>query len=183
MNPEQVQIQTGDHNRSAARDYFENHQHIDRKCWLLLASSEEKDRLAIDNEDYFKKRFGFDAPLEQRNAVIKIKNIFDFTDREIRRLKSTGLLTARKGLPTSICACRCVYFFGIGYLFLTFILIVMPAVILVIQAPSQSAFLARFIVFIIVFSVLLSFSMFSSIESINMLKNRKFKIGDKFIIQ
>lgn len=183
MNPEQVQIQTGNHNRSAARDYLETHQHFDEKCCLLHASSEEKDRLAINDEGYFKKRFGFDAPLEQRNAVVKIKSKFDFTDKEIKHLKYSGLLIARKGLPTSICACRCVYFFGVGYLFLTLILIVIPAAISVIQAPNQSAFIVRFLGFIFVFSVLLSFSMLSSIEPINILRNKKFKIGDKFIIQ
>ena len=182
MSTEQVQIQTGNHSKSAARDYVEIHQYLNEKCWLLQASIEEKDRLALNDEAYFKKRFGFNAPLEQRRNVIEIKNKFDFTDKEIRLLKFTGLLTARKGKHTSICACRSVYIFGILYLFLIFISILTPAIISFFYSPGIYSIHIKQAGLVMVFFSLLYFTNTVSLEPINILKRRKFNIGDTFKI-
>lgn len=182
MNTEQVQIQTGNHSKSAARDYVEIHQYLNEKCWLLQASLEEKDRLALNDEAYFKRRFGFNAPLEQRRDVIEIKNKFDFTDKEIRLLKFSGLLTARKGKNTSIRACRGVYIFGIIYLILTFILILTPAIISIYYSPEIYSIHIRLAGLVMVFFLILFFTNAVSLEPINILKRRKFNIGDAFVI-
>lgn len=182
MSTEQVQIQTGNHSKSAARDYVEIHQYLNEKCWLLQASIEEKDRLALNDEVYFKRRFGFNAPLEQRRDVIKIKNKFDFTDKEIRLLKFSGLLTARKGKRTSIHACRCVYISGILYLILSFVLILAPAIFSIFDSPGLYSIHIRLAGLVMVFFSILLFTNAVSLEPINILKRRKLNIGDTFII-
>lgn len=182
INPEQLQIQTGDHNRSAARDYLEIHQYLNEKCWLLKASLEEKDRLALNDEGYFKRRFGFNAPLEQRRDVIDIKSKFDFTDKEIRLLKFSGLLTARKGKRTSICACRGVYIFGFLYIFLAFVLIFIPAIISIIYSSEGHEIYFRMAALLVIFSLIFIFTMVVSLEPINILKQRRFNIGDTVVI-
>lgn len=182
MNTEQVQIQTGNHSKSAARDYVEIHQYLSEKCWLLQASLEEKDRFALNDEAYFKRRFGFNAPLEQRNDVIEIKNKFDFTDKEIRLLKFSGLLTAKKGLRTSICAYRSVYLFGITYIFLSLIFIIIPPAILLTLNNDAHWFYFKSPALVAMFFIIIFYANIFSLWPINLLKQRKFNIGDKFSI-
>lgn len=59
-----------------------------------------RDREAIDDEQTFNRRFGFDWPLDDRNAVIELKHRLDLTDREIRLLKWTGNLRRKHGVVT-----------------------------------------------------------------------------------
>ncbi len=181
-NPEQIQIQVGNHNRSGARDYWEIHQHFDKESWLLQATLEEKNRFSLNDEDYFKERFGFRAPLEQRRDVIELKNRFDFTDKEIWLLKFTGLLTVGKGMRTSICACRVVYYFGITYLFLTAIIIGLPAIISTADAPSMYTFWLRLFSFSGIFISLYLFVHYCSLRPIHLILQRNMKIGEVFLI-
>ena len=54
-NPEQIQIQVGNHNRSGARDYLEIHQYFGKERWLLQATLEEKNRFALNDEGRIQK--------------------------------------------------------------------------------------------------------------------------------
>ena len=182
-NPEQIQIQVGNHNRSGARDYLEIHQYFGKERWLLQATLEEKNRFALNDEDYFKERFGFRAPLEQRRDVIELKNRFDFTDKEIWLLKFSGLLTVRKGMRTSICACRGVYYFGIAYLLLTVVIIGFPAVILTIGAPSLLAFWSRLLGFSVVFLFLYLFNNYCSLKPVTLILQRNMRIGEVVLMK
>jgi len=85
----------GENHRIAGTIYNENNyiQYPDIEQWLLWASMDEQDKRCIDNEKLFKRRFGFDAPRQQRRHVIAIKNKFDLTDLEVSRLKLSRLLT------------------------------------------------------------------------------------------
>ncbi|MDO5505779.1 MAG: hypothetical protein Q4F49_05740 [Pseudoxanthomonas suwonensis] len=58
---------------------------------------DDPDKRAELDEDEFRRRFGFDACMADRRAVITIKHEADLTDREIRRLKRTGNLQIRDG--------------------------------------------------------------------------------------
>lgn len=58
---------------------------------------DDPDRRAELDEHEFKRRFGFDACMADRRAVITIKHEGDLTDLEIRRLKRTGNLQIRDG--------------------------------------------------------------------------------------
>lgn len=104
-------LQFGRNNRYARRDFIENHWH-DIGAWEATATAAQRDHRAIDDERYFKRRFGFDAPLEQRRDTVEVKKRLDLTDLEISKLKKSGLLTLRKGKPTSLCADRCVWLMG-----------------------------------------------------------------------
>lgn len=94
---------TGDFNRVAGCDYYEENYsyHYDKDCRLSLTMNEQ-DNLAENNELFFKKRFGFDAPLEQRKQLLSVKNVFDFTDEEIRLLKQSSFISLIKGKPLSL---------------------------------------------------------------------------------
>lgn len=94
------QILFGDKNRCAGNDYFEVNLKINN--WDELLSNDESNKLAIDNEKYFQRRFKFDAPKEQRAIVINVKQLLDLTDKEIVNLKKSGFLTVSKGKKASI---------------------------------------------------------------------------------
>lgn len=54
---------------------------------------DEADQVAIDREDAFIKRFGFDAPFRDRKHLIELKHHADLTDREICLLRRAGSLS------------------------------------------------------------------------------------------
>lgn len=60
------------------------------------------DRKAIENEQTFIRRFGFDWPRRDRIAVIDLKRRHDLTDREIRLLQWTGNLKRKHGVVTVV---------------------------------------------------------------------------------
>ena len=65
---------------------------------------DDPDKRAELDEHEFKRRFGFDACLADRRAVIRIKHEGDLTDLEIRRLKQTGNLQIRDGQALLACS-------------------------------------------------------------------------------
>ncbi len=108
-----VQVQNGEFPRCAGRDYLETHYHWSTtNHWELTASAKELNDCALQNEKYFKRRFGFDAPREQRCDVLDLKAHLDLTDREVSRLKAAGALTARKGKTTCLCVDMTLFLFG-----------------------------------------------------------------------
>lgn len=75
------------------------------------AATRPLDRVAIDDERVFIRRFGFDWPRRDRIAVIVLKRQCDLTDREIRLLRWTGNLRRRNGTVT-LASARWAAFFG-----------------------------------------------------------------------
>lgn len=82
----------------------------------MTGNAKELNDLAIENEEFFIQRFGFDTPMEQRRDIIDLKVHLDLTDREIARLKTAGALTAGKGKATCLCANRALAVFGAVFL-------------------------------------------------------------------
>lgn len=110
----------GNKNRCAGNDYFEVNLKVNN--WDELLTSDESNKLAIDNEKYFNRRFKFDAPREQRAAVINTKKILDLTDKEITNLKKSGLLTLTKSKYTFIYADVLILILGIMSILSCFII-------------------------------------------------------------
>ncbi len=108
-----TQFQIGHTPRCAARDYKETHHH-----WSIIRQREitgnakELNDWAIENEEFFIHRFGFDTPMEQRRDIFELKVHLDLTDREIARLKTAGALTVGKGKTTCLCVDRALAAFG-----------------------------------------------------------------------
>lgn len=50
--------------------YENNYWYRNDKNWMLITPMSKQDTLAKNNELFFKKRFGFDAPFEQRVQVL-----------------------------------------------------------------------------------------------------------------
>ena len=86
---------------------------IDPKSMLEIASTDELDRQALGSEQFFRRRFRFDAPREQRQQVIEIKQLIDFTDREIRALGNTGALQINKAKAATLKADRFLFCWGL----------------------------------------------------------------------
>lgn len=59
-----------------------------------------RDQEAVENEQAFIRRFGFDWPRRDRVALLELKRRCDLTDREIRLLKWTGSLRRKEGIVT-----------------------------------------------------------------------------------
>ncbi|MCI1728668.1 MAG: hypothetical protein LKM32_04465 [Chiayiivirga sp.] len=77
------------------------HDDLERKVVTVLDDAlsdleddliDDSDREAIDSEEAFIHRFGFDAPRHRRRWVIDLKHRADLTDRELRLLRGTGSL-------------------------------------------------------------------------------------------
>lgn len=165
--------------RNASRDYKETHnyQH-DIKHWELTASMQELDEHAIQSEKFFRRRFGFDAPLEQRRDVIDLKNHLDLTDLEISVLKKAGLLTVCKGKRTSLCADRVV--FAMGVYFLATIIVVFGACVLGLLTSGQWGWKQ---VVGLAFAVMLWFSSSISFHPLRIMKQRGIRLGQKWVLR
>lgn len=112
--PTVCQVQVGASPRSAGRDYKETHHHYSSiTYWELTASAKDLNELAIQNEKNFRRRFGFDLPMEQRRDIIDLKIYWDLTDREVSRLKTGGVLRVAKGKDTCLCADQLLVAYGV----------------------------------------------------------------------
>lgn len=81
------QLNLGQANRNAGRDYYE--MFIPGSIKLLLATQprERLNEMVQDNNYLFKYRFGFEATTPVRKQVIDMLNRYDLSDKEIRILK------------------------------------------------------------------------------------------------
>jgi len=177
------QLNVATDQRNAGRDYNEHHYHTDPGAFLEMASVDELDRKAINNEIFFRRRFGFTLPVEQRKQLIALKQLWDFTDRELMQLKRAGLLRLRKGQPASLRAPRTLFAYGcfiIGvsafYCLLCLILILVVKMHLTWhQQVTQVAVLITSIAF-------LALGDSCSFGPLRILRQRGFKLGQKFIL-
>ncbi len=178
------QVQVGDHLRCAGHDYHESHVHWRNiSQWELTASKSQLDEVAIQNERFFKRRFGFSAPLEQRQDTIKLKNLLDLTDREVTALKKSGLLTLRKGMPTCLCADR--FVFAIGYYFAGMATIIFLMAALAIHASDLVAMhkLMGVLLVGVIPAPLFWFSSMISFYPLRLMRQRGIPAGQKWILR
>lgn len=97
MNDEQqaqsVQLNLGETQRNAGRDYHEVLALQSVELFLAVTPQAEIDRITLDNVNLFRHRFGFEAPRRRvREQVLAIQQINEYTDREIRWLRRSGQL-------------------------------------------------------------------------------------------
>lgn len=65
------QKNVGHFNKNVVGNCYENNYwYRNDKNWMLITPMSKRDKLAKNNELFFKKRLGFDAPFEQRVQVL-----------------------------------------------------------------------------------------------------------------
>lgn len=186
-SPTPSQLTVGIGHRTAGHDYHEHqHQHFtgDPKCLLEMASMDELDRRALNNEVFFKRRFGFSAPAEQRGQLLALKRQWDLTDLELRHLRRAGLLRLRKGEPAALIADRLL--FGYGCFLLITPIIYGLMLMAMLFFPTVHYTLQQEVILTSAVAgsgVLLWLTHFSSFLPIRILRQRGFKLGEKFVLQ
>ena len=183
QEPVTKQLQIGDHPRCAGRDFHESHVHWqDFSDWEITAPTAQLDEVAIHNERFFKRRFGFQVPLEQRQEAIKLKNCLDLTDREITRLKKSGLLTLRKGMPACLYADRNVFALGLYFAGMATLIFLMAA--LVVHASDLAAMhkLIGMLLVGVIPAPLFWFSSMISFYPLRIMRQRGIKLGQKWVL-
>lgn len=175
------QLQVGIKNRNAGRDYNDHSIYVPNfKYWQLTASRRERDKLAIENETYFKFRFKYDAPFQQRKHTISLKRKLDLTDLEIINLKKSGLLTLCKGQPTALSAERSA--FGIGIFYLLIAAFLFGLLTTSAGRVSTTAQLLGFSGVTVMFFTLLWLSFRISFHPLHILKKRGISLGQKWFL-
>lgn len=178
MNFPVFQFAFGGKNRFAARDYNQF-----PPSEPLANRMQFKDELAISDEDEFKERFGFDAPLEQRRNLIDLQRYWDFTNSEITKLKTSGCMVLSKGKATSLCASRLIYAMGHVYLLCCVLLGFLSYLTLLAVCHSKSyQSIGEALILLCVVLLMLWFSSRVSFEPVGMLRKRGFKLGQQWVL-
>lgn len=95
--PQTVQVNLGEKQRNAGRDYHEVLALQSVELFLAVTPQEEIDRLTLDNVNLFRRRFGFEVPRRiVREQVLAIRQANEYTDQEIRWLRRSGQLRVRR---------------------------------------------------------------------------------------
>lgn len=91
-NQTTTQINIADEQRNAGRDFNEYHIRYfnDTKVLMLSLPEKELDQLSVDNGRHFQYRFGKDFNQNIRRQVITLKQQYQWTDPEVRKLLVTG---------------------------------------------------------------------------------------------
>lgn len=83
--------------RNAGRDYLEMQVSPSIELFLTITPQEEIDRLTLDNVNLFRYRFGFEAARRGvREQVLAIRQVNEYTDREICWMRRAGQLRIRR---------------------------------------------------------------------------------------
>jgi hypothetical protein len=182
--PNIVQVQVGNSPRSAARDYRETHIHWSMtKHWELTASGEELNDCALKNENFFKRRFGFEAAREQRRDIIALKCHLDLTDRDVSRLKVAGALTIGKGKLTTLCADRLLVAFGVFCLSVSLIWgTVLGAGLLFSDLPPIKQLLGLTVIGSLTFPLIWASSALS-VWPLLIIRRRGLQLGQKWVLR
>lgn len=97
QQPQTVQVNLGEGQRNAGRDYHEVLAPQSLEAFLAITPQEEIDRVTLDNANLFKQRFGFEvARRAVREQVLAIQQGNEYTDREICWLRRAGQLRVRR---------------------------------------------------------------------------------------
>lgn len=174
----------GENHRIAGNDYTENNyiQYPDIEQWLLWASMDEQDKCCLNNENLFKRRFGFGAPKQQRRHAIAIKNKFDLTDLEVSQLKQSRLLTLAKGKPTSLCADKYVFWSSVAEIFMYTLVFGGLALLMNFKVHEPLPRFAGVFLFLGIYFLLLFMQHKTAIQPLRILRARGFKLGDTYIL-
>lgn len=155
--------------------------HLSEKELLAVAPVEHQNQVALDNERFFKRRFGFIKPREQRGHVIALKTQLDFTDEEIRDLEYGKVIVCEKGKNTIVKADRAPYYMGLALIaLLSYQFIPIFALFLLGNLPVMKALLG--IVFcLVIWGTPAFFCHKLSIRPIRTLQQRGLKLGDALV--
>ncbi len=176
--------QLGNNSRGANRDYKEisNHWTI-HENWELTEAMKELDAKAIRNEKFFIRRFGFDAPLEQRTDVIDLKNYQDFTDLEISSLKKSGFLILQKGKPTCLHANIATFLMGFIFFVIAIFFISIFALGLTEAKHPTAIQLVEIFLMMAVCVMPLKVSIRNVFQPLNILHQRGIWLGKKWVLR
>lgn len=148
---------------------------------LAVGCAKDQNEVAIDNERFFKRRFGFIRPREQRGHVIALKNQLDFTDDEIRNLESSKAFKCEKGKNTVVKADRAPYYMGIAMIaLLCYQFIPFFALFIFGNLPAIKTLLG-IVCCLIIWGAPAFFCHKLSVRPIRILQQRGLKLGDALI--
>lgn len=92
-----IQLNLGETQRNAGRDYHEILALQSVEVFLAITPQAEIDRHTLDNANFFRHRFGFEAPRRRvREQVLAIQQANEYSDREIRWLRWSGQLRVNR---------------------------------------------------------------------------------------
>lgn len=154
---------------------------ISEKELLTVGSTMHQNSVALDNERFFKLRFNFICPREQRAHIISLKEQFDLTDAEIRNMESSKVIVCKKGKSTTVKADKILFYMGrmmIALLCLRFLPLL--ALFLFIEAPAIKATLGASCC-LTIFGALTFICYNHSIRPIKSLQQRGIKLGETLI--
>ena len=101
--------------RVAGRDYYEIlvHQYADIKLYMLSMTEDKLDYGSVTNGRNFIYRFGKDFNPKVRQKIIALKQLNQFTEREVKNLLATGGMSVnRKTEEVKISKDRYTFYFG-----------------------------------------------------------------------
>lgn len=159
-------------------------QNLDQKSAkeiLLTSSAKTKDDLAIDNEHFFKLRFGFLKPKEQRKHFIYLKRQLDLTDREVTTLYSSKMVKFNSGSESIIESDAILFSLGV-FAFFSKILLFIVFTLLAITAMPDDFYDASYLLIII---IILFFGLFHiykyTFTPVDILMSRGISLGKKLV--
>lgn len=97
QQPQTVQVNLGESQRNAGRDYHEVLALQSMELFLAVTPQDEIDRITLDNVNLFRRRFGFEAARRSvREQVLAIRQASEYTDSDIRWLRRAGQLRVNR---------------------------------------------------------------------------------------
>lgn len=97
QQPQKLQVNLGESQRNAGHDYHEVLALQSMELFLAVTPQDEIDRLTLDNVNLFRHRFGFEAARRSvREQVLAIRQVNEYTDREICWMRRAGQLRIRR---------------------------------------------------------------------------------------
>ena len=113
----------GEEQRVAGRDYHETliHQYADIELYMLSMTEDKLDYDSVANGRNFIYRFGKDFNPSIRQKIIALKQLKQFTEREVKNLLATGGMSVnRKTEEVKLSKDRYTFYFGWLMIFFIF---------------------------------------------------------------
>ncbi len=149
---------------------------------LETESLETINKLSLSNEKFFKLRFGFIKPSEQRAHILYLKNQFDLTDDEVTNLEYSKSIKLDYKMPSLILTDKISYKFAIFAIpFFAFLSIICTAITMYSIIQSKEFF---FLAISSVLSAVTAWHFYkSAVKPVHILRKRAIKPGQEFILQ
>lgn len=154
---------------------------LPEKELLAVGSTERQNKAAMENERFFKRRFGFIRPTEQREHVITLKTQLDLTDGEIRNLESSKVFKCEKGKNTVVKADRAPYYVGIAMIALLCYQFILVFSLFLFGSLPVIKTLLGIVCCLAIWGTPAFFCHRLSIRPIRILQQRGLKLGDALI--